>query len=151
MNDIFENETALHGGGHSLKLSSAHLILIGDWVQDKNDITLKEIQSRLEGQEKIKVSLATICRVFKSLNLTRKKTLHASERETERVQKLRVEYRETVRNIPAEEMIFVDEAGSNLGMTLLYARSEKGRRAYGEGTHSSSVAEYDSGAGYLDE
>ena len=62
-----------HGGGHSLKLSSAHLILIGDWVQDKNDITLKEIQARLEGQEKIKVSLATICRVLKSLNLTRKK------------------------------------------------------------------------------
>lgn len=29
-------------------------------------------------------------------------------------------------------MIFVDEAGSNLGMTLLYARSEKGTRAYGE-------------------
>jgi transposase len=53
-----------HGGGHSLKLSSAHLILIGDWVQDKNDITLKEIQARLEGQEKIKVSLATILQTF---------------------------------------------------------------------------------------
>ena len=61
-----------------------------------------------------------------------KKIDFASERETERVQKLRVEYRETVRDIPAEEMIFVDEAGSNLGMTLLYARSEKGTRAYGE-------------------
>ena len=46
------------------------------------------------------------------------------------MQLLRCEYREKVRNIPAKDLIFVDEATSNLGMTLPYARSEKGTRAY---------------------
>ena len=48
------------------------------------------------------------------------------------MQKLRVAYWEKVRDIPAKEMVFVDEAGSNLGMTPLYGRSEKGTRAYGK-------------------
>ncbi len=46
------------------------------------------------------------------------------------MQELRVQYREKVRDIPAEDLIFIDEAGSHLGMTLPYARSEKGTRAY---------------------
>ena len=46
------------------------------------------------------------------------------------MQLLRCEYREKVRNIPAKDLIFVDEAASNLGMTLPHARSEKGTRAY---------------------
>ena len=46
------------------------------------------------------------------------------------MQNLRVEYREKVRDIPAEDLIFVNEAGSHLGMTLPYARSPEGTRAY---------------------
>jgi transposase len=46
------------------------------------------------------------------------------------VQELRCEYREKVRAIPAEDLVFADEAASNLGMTLPYARAEKGKRAY---------------------
>jgi len=48
------------------------------------------------------------------------------------VQKLRVDYWEKVRDIKTEDMVFVDEAGSNLGMTPLYGRSLKGTRAYGK-------------------
>ena len=48
------------------------------------------------------------------------------------MQQLRVDYRETVRDIKPENMIFIDEAGSNLGMTPLYGRSLKGTRAYGK-------------------
>lgn len=118
-------------GGQKLKLSQSQIIMIGDWVNEKNDITLEKIQQRLEEKENTKVSLSTICRVLQSLNLSRKKkTLHASERNTDRVQNLRVEYREKVRDIPAEDLIFVDEAGSHLGMTLPYARSPEGTRAY---------------------
>lgn len=46
------------------------------------------------------------------------------------MQKLRRQYREKVRDIPAEDLVFVDEAGSHLGMTLPYGRAEKGARAY---------------------
>jgi arginine repressor len=96
----------------------------------KMTLLLKKIQQRLEQQENIKVSLSTICRVLQNLNLSRKKTLHASERNTDRVQELRFEYRQKVKTILAEELVFVDEAGSHLGMTLPYASSERGTRTY---------------------
>jgi transposase len=60
-------------GGQKLKLSQSQLIILGDWVNEKNDITLEKIQQRLEEEEKVKVSLSTICRLLQSLNLSRKK------------------------------------------------------------------------------
>ena len=45
--------------------------------------------------------------------------------------KLREEYWERIRDVKAEDMVFVDESGSNLGMTRLYGRAEEGRRVYG--------------------
>jgi transposase len=60
-------------GGQQLKLSQSQIIMVGDWVNEKNDITLEKIQKRLDEQENIKVSLSTICRVLQSLNLSRKK------------------------------------------------------------------------------
>lgn len=61
-----------------------------------------------------------------------KKTLHASERYTERVQKLRVEYWHTIGEVKLKDLIFIDESGVNLAMTRRYARAEKGQRAYGQ-------------------
>lgn len=60
-------------GGQKLKLSQSQIIMVGDWVNEKNDITLEKIQQRLEQEENIKVSLSTICRVLQNLNLSRKK------------------------------------------------------------------------------
>ena len=60
-------------GGKRLKLSPAQIILVGDWVEKKNDITLKEIKKRLEEKEGISVSISTVCRTLQNLNLTRKK------------------------------------------------------------------------------
>jgi transposase len=60
-------------GGQKLKLSQSQLIIVGDWVNEKNDIPLEKIQQRLEEEEKVKVSLSTICRLLQSLNLSRKK------------------------------------------------------------------------------
>jgi hypothetical protein len=47
------------------------------------------------------------------------------------VRKLREEYWEKIRDVKAEDMVFLDESGSNLGMTRLYGRAEEGRRVYG--------------------
>lgn len=52
-------------------------------------------------------------RMTQRLKLTVKKTLHPNEKDTERVQNLRVEFWEKIRSIPAEDLIFVDEAGVN--------------------------------------
>jgi len=57
--------------------------------------------------------------------------LHASEKYTERVQKLRVEYWTTIEEVNLKDLVFIDEAGVNIAMTRLFARSPQGSRAYG--------------------
>jgi transposase len=57
--------------------------------------------------------------------------LHASEKETERVQSLRVQFWLQIQGIPAENLIFLDEAGANLSLIRHSARSQKGKRAHG--------------------
>jgi hypothetical protein len=60
-----------------------------------------------------------------------KKTLHAAEKNSDRVQKKRVEFRELLRDISEEDLIFIDESGVNLAMVRLYARAIIGLRARG--------------------
>jgi transposase len=57
--------------------------------------------------------------------------LHASEKETERVQLLRLEFWLQINGIPAENLIFIDEAGANLSLIRHSARAKKGKRANG--------------------
>ena len=49
---------------------------------------------------------------------TQKKTLHASEKYTERVQKLRAEYWTIIGEVNLTDLVFIDEAGVNIAMTL---------------------------------
>ena len=44
----------------------------------------------------------------------------------------RVQYWSSVREYPAENLIFIDESGVNLAMTRLYGRALKGERVRGE-------------------
>ena len=64
-----------------------------------------------------------------------KKTLHPNEKETERVQQLRVDFWQKVRDIPVEDLVFLDEAGINLALIRLYARAPRGQRAQGSRPH----------------
>lgn len=57
--------------------------------------------------------------------------MHASEKETERVQLLRVEFWLQLHGIPAENLVFLDEAGANLSLIRHSARSKKEKRAHG--------------------
>jgi transposase len=47
------------------------------------------------------------------------------------VQLLREEHQKKVGEIRAEDLVFIDESGANLAFTRLYARAEKGKRAFG--------------------
>lgn len=49
--------------------------------------------------------------------------------------KLREEFWEKIRDIPTENLVFIDEAGVNLGMVRLYARALKGKRVHGTRPH----------------
>ena len=56
-----------------------------------------------------------------------KKTLAASERREED----RASFREQVKPLDAKRLVFVDESGSNVALTPLYARAPRGQRAGG--------------------
>jgi hypothetical protein len=56
--------------------------------------------------------------------------LRSSQAATERVQKLRVEYWEKVKDIDPENLVFIDETGVLLGLTRTHARSQRGERVY---------------------
>ena len=60
----------------------------------------------------------------------KKKTLRSSQGKTERVQKLRIEYWEKVKQIDPEDLVFIDEMGVLLGLTRTHARGERGTRVY---------------------
>lgn len=57
----------------------------------------------------------------------KKKSLGAAERsETDRAA-----WRDLIGYLPTKQLVFVDECGSNIALTPLYARAPRGQRAYG--------------------
>ena len=68
---------------------------------------------------------------LKKQNLTRKKRQYEVVRQpSERVQILRCEYWEKVKNIDPENLVFLDKMGLLLGFTRTHARSISGSRVY---------------------
>jgi hypothetical protein len=59
------------------------------------------------------------------------KSLHASERDTPRIQQARQDYRQRITALDLRRLKFVDEAGVNLAMTRLYGRAPVGERVMG--------------------
>lgn len=110
-------EPRAHGGGQSAKLSPEQETVIATLVEEDNDASLIELCDRLEQRVGVRVSRATMGRIVQKLKLTKKKTLHATERDTERVQQLRVEYWHQIAEVNEDDLGFVDETGSNLAMT----------------------------------
>ena len=60
-----------------------------------------------------------------------KKSLHASERDTPRVEQARTEYQELIEPLDLGRLHFVDESGVNIAMTRLYGRAPRGERVIG--------------------
>jgi transposase len=61
----------------------------------------------------------------------KKKSLHASERDTERVQQARRDYQEMISKLDLKRFKFIDESGVNIAMTRLYGRAPRGERVIG--------------------
>ncbi len=59
-----------------------------------------------------------------------KKSLHATERDTEANLKRREEFLAKIRTVTPEHLIFLDESGVTTSMTRLYARSLGGQRIH---------------------
>jgi transposase len=59
-----------------------------------------------------------------------KKSLHASERDTEENRRRREVFLDRLRSIPPEQLIFLDESGVSTQMTRRYARAPRGVRIH---------------------
>ena len=71
----------------------------------------------------------TIFRALRRHHITRKKkTTHAQERDTPRVQEQRRAFREKLANVAAEHLVFVDETGATTAMGRTYGRAPVGER-----------------------
>ncbi|MGL4620714.1 IS630 family transposase [Chroococcidiopsis sp.] len=119
-----------HGGGKPPLLNSQQIDILSQLVEEDNDATLQQLSVQLTEKIGIEVSIPTICRLLQRLELTRKKkTLHAHEAVSERVQRWRSQYWTTIGEVPLKDLVFIDETGVNLAMTRRYARAKKGQRA----------------------
>ena len=97
----------------------------------KNDATLKELQTYLENQTGVKVAPSNFCRFLQKRQLTLKKN-QATQAAPERVQNLRVQYWQQVKDIEPSNLFFWDETGINLALARLWGRSFRGTRAYSQ-------------------
>ena len=92
------------------------------------DATLVEHCQLWEATHGVQVSSATMSRVIQRLDWTRKKkTIRASEQN----EADRAAWREQANELDASKLVFIDECGSNIALTRVYARSPRGKRVYG--------------------
>lgn len=93
------------------------------------DAILEEHCRLWETEHGIHVSTATLSRAIRQMNWTcKKKTLAASERNDA----AREAWREQARRLLSQKLVFVDETGSHIAMTPLYAYAPRGQRAVGK-------------------
>lgn len=114
-----------HAGGPARKLDAAAEARLLELVRDQPDATLTELRDRLG----IPCCLMTIARALQRHRITRKKkTLHAEERDSPRVQAQRQAFQEHLADVDPNHLVFVDEAGANTAMTRTHGRAPEGER-----------------------
>jgi transposase len=114
-----------HGGGVAPTLDHDALERLRKLVEETPDATLETLRQKMG----ISGSRMIICRALQKLGLPlKKKTPHASERDTPKVQEHRREFAEDVEPIEPKRLVFVDETGVTTAMTPAYGRAPKGER-----------------------
>jgi transposase len=116
-------------GGVKLTLQPKDLEILAELIENNNDASLEELCELLKEKTGIVISRATMGRMTKKLNFTwKKKTIHPTEKESERVQKLRGDFWDKIRSVPVKNLVFVDEFGVNLALVRLNARAKKRKK-----------------------
>ncbi len=117
-----------HGGGRPRTLAPEQA-RIRRAVKRQPDATLAELCERIEQAGGPASSPSMMCRELQRLDLPRKKKmLHASERDTPRVRRLRQAYQDAIPDWIAHHLKFVDESSIHLSFTRLYGRAPGGAR-----------------------
>jgi transposase len=111
--------------GASRKLDAAAEARLLALVREQPDATLAELRNRLG----IPCSVMTIARALRRQQITRKKkTLHAQEQDSPRVQAQRTAFQQKLAAVDPAHLVFVDESGANTGMTRTHGRAPCGER-----------------------
>ena len=114
-----------HGGGKEPTLDRDGLDRLRKLVEETPDATLEAFKQKLD----VSGSVMIICRGLQKLGLPlKKKSRHASERDTPEVKKKRREFRKQVDPIEPRRLVFVDETGVTTAMTPAYGRAPRGER-----------------------
>ena len=123
-----------HGGGQKRRLDAEADQRILAWIQAQPDLTLTELQSK--NALKNSVSASAVPRPLiksgagsETLGFdAKKKSVRATERDSERVRQARHHYRSEMGQISFERLTFVGESGVHLAMTRHYGRAPRGQR-----------------------
>jgi transposase len=119
------SEPRPHGGGVAPALDKDALERLRGLVEETPDATLESLKQGLG----ISGSRMIVCRALQKLGLPlKKKSPHASERDTPEVRKERRSFRKEVEPIEPKRLVFVDETGVTTAMTPAYGRAPRGER-----------------------
>jgi transposase len=120
-----------HGGGQVRKLTAYDARVLKDLVEAHPEATLSELNEWLKEKTDVAVSDSTISLSLRRAGITRKKlSYHASEREAdETIEQAREQFQQAQATMDTQQLIFIDEAGVNLGMARRYGRAPRGCRA----------------------
>ncbi len=114
-----------HAGGVAPALDDDALQRLRKLVEKTPDATLETLRQQMG----ISGSRMIICRALQKLGLPlKKKSPHASERDTPEVQEERSEFAEDVEPLEPQRLVFVDETGVTTAMTPTHGRAPKGER-----------------------
>lgn len=116
--------------GRAPRLSPFEQELLRVIVRETPDATLAELVEQLAVRARIVVGVATVHRMLEKLGLSRKKDLHATERDRDDVRMLRWFYDRLPLAEVADRLVYFDESGINLSMTRTHARAPLGERAH---------------------
>jgi transposase len=117
-----------HGGGHPPALDHDGQDRLRQAVRDQPDATLAELGGRMG----VPCGRMAIFRTLRKLKITRKKkSLHATQRDSPRVRRKRRAFRRAMAAVAPEHQVFVDETGANTAMTRTFGRAPRGHRVKG--------------------
>ena len=117
-------------GGRLPAVSMEELPAFRKLIEDRPDATYDEIAAAWNKQTRQKISRSAIVRRVLGLGLTlKKKTTQAAEKKSKKNAAKRAMFRFRRRALPAEKLVFLDEAGFSARLDRRRSRSPRGERA----------------------
>lgn len=108
------------------------LIWLEKHVEAFPDARLIDRVQAFEAEFGVSVSISAMHNAMVAIKCThKKKTIFASERETDRVRKQREEFVEKRQDLESNRLVFIDESGMRLGSTTRYTWGRRGKKVFG--------------------